>query len=150
MVEVSSGEEGYQNSWYIAKVIDYIGVDKFLVEYRDLVTDDGNHLFRDKVDARQIRPQPPLVLAASHFKPLQKVDAWYNDGWWEGEISKVLDALQYIVYIRSTNEELLFKHSNLRPHQDWINGEWSIASKVKSPFVILFCQYYYQLELFCR
>ncbi|PON93132.1 Agenet domain containing protein [Trema orientale] len=129
IVEVSSDEEGYKDSWYIAKIVGSIGSDKFLVEYQDLLTDDGAQLLREEADARHIRPEPPLLPAVCHFKMLQKVDAWYNDGWWEGVISELLTGSQYVVYFRSTNEELIFKHSNLRPHLDWINGKWSIASK---------------------
>ena len=37
-------------------------------------------------------------------------------------ISKVLGGSKYLVYFRGTNEEIEFKHSDLRPHQDWNDG----------------------------
>ncbi|CAL8991073.1 unnamed protein product [Prunus brigantina] len=124
VVEVSSDEEGYKGAWYTGKIIDHIGSDKFLVEYEHLVTDDGTELLREETCASYIRPCPPRLPPVAQFKVLQKVDTLYNDGWWEGTISKVLSGSKYVVYFSSTNEELEFKHSNLRPHQDWINGRW--------------------------
>lgn len=124
VVEVSSDEEGYEGAWYTAKIIDHIGSDKFLVEYEHLVTDDGTELLREETCASYIRPCPPRLPPVAQFKVLQQVDTLYNDGWWKGTISKVLSGSKYVVYFSSTNEELEFKHSNLRPHQDWINGRW--------------------------
>ncbi|XP_024025567.1 DUF724 domain-containing protein 3 [Morus notabilis] len=131
-VEVTSEEEGYKKSWYVAKIIGSIGSNKFLVEHRNLVTDDGTQPLREEADARHVRPEPPLLLAVNHFKKLEKVDAWYNDGWWEGVIFKVQTGRQYVVYFSTTNEELVFKHSDLRLHQDWINGKWMISPKEDS------------------
>ncbi|XP_062104404.1 protein AGENET DOMAIN (AGD)-CONTAINING P1-like [Humulus lupulus] len=126
MVEASSDEKGYEGAWYKAKIIEAVGSDKFLVEYQDLVTEDDNtQLLRENAERRHLRPEPPLVPTVSHFKLLEKVDAWYNDGWWEGEISKVLPAgAHYVLYFKHTNEEMTFALSDLRPHQDWINGKW--------------------------
>uniref|UniRef100_A0A7N2LXR1 Agenet domain-containing protein n=1 Tax=Quercus lobata TaxID=97700 RepID=A0A7N2LXR1_QUELO len=132
LVEVSSDEEGYKGSWFTATVIGSTGSDRFLVEYHNLTMDDGIQPFREEAHARHIRPFPPKVSGIVHFKKLQEVDAWYNDGWWEGVISKVINFSEYIVYFSSTNEELRFEHSKLRPHQHWINGTWLIASKGKS------------------
>ncbi|XP_068325579.1 protein AGENET DOMAIN (AGD)-CONTAINING P1-like [Pyrus communis] len=125
VVEVSSDEEGYKDAWYTAKIIDHVGNNKYLVEYLYLVTDDGTKdPLREETWASYIRPCPPALPSVAHFKVLQKVDAWYNEGWWEGTVSKVLGGLMYVVYFSSTNEELMFEHSNLRPRQDWINGQW--------------------------
>ncbi|XP_050372292.1 protein AGENET DOMAIN (AGD)-CONTAINING P1-like [Argentina anserina] len=124
LVEVSSDEEGYKDAWYTARIVGYIGKDKFLVEYVSLVTEDGTQLLREEALASYIRPCPPPLPPVIQFKRFQKVDAWYNDGWWEGSISKVLTGSKYIVYFSSTFEEIEFKHSNLRLHQDWFNGHW--------------------------
>ncbi|XP_061991990.1 protein AGENET DOMAIN (AGD)-CONTAINING P1 isoform X1 [Rosa rugosa] len=124
LVEVSSDEEGYKDAWYTATIVDYIGKDKFLVEYVSLVTDDRTQLLREEASSSHIRPCPPPLPPLVQFKVLQKVDAWYNEGWWEGSISKVLTGSKYVVYFSSTKEELEFKHSNLRLHQDWCNGHW--------------------------
>ena len=138
MVEVSSDEEGYKGSWFTATVLGSTGIDKYMVEYHNLTMDDGIQPFREEAHARHIRPFPPKVSGIVHFKELQEVDAWYNDGWWEGVISKVINFSEYIVYFSSTNEELRFEHSKLRPHQHWINGTWLIASKVRSFYYMMF------------
>ncbi|KAK4759378.1 hypothetical protein SAY87_022509 [Trapa incisa] len=71
---------------------------------------DGNALLREETRADNIRPYPPRQLHGP-FKPLDKVDAWYNDGWWEGIILHVLKESDF----------------DLRIHQDWINKKWVIA-----------------------
>ncbi|XP_060197716.1 protein AGENET DOMAIN (AGD)-CONTAINING P1-like isoform X2 [Lycium barbarum] len=126
-VEVRSDEEGYQGSWYTAVIVDSIGQHKFLVEYLTLRTEDESEPLREKADASDIRPCPPLIQRIDRFKMLEEVDAWYNEGWWVGLICKILDGLKYMVYFWTTNEELEFDHFTLRPHQDWIDGKWVIA-----------------------
>ncbi|CAK9145703.1 unnamed protein product [Ilex paraguariensis] len=126
-VEVKSDEEGYQGSWYTAVTMGSIGIDKFLVEYQTLKTDDESELLKEKADASYMRPCPPEIVRVNRFQMLENVDAWYNDGWWMGLISKVLDGLKYAVYFWTTKEELVFEHANLRPHQEWIDGKWVLA-----------------------
>lgn len=128
-VEVRSDEKGYEGSWFSAIIVDYIGNDKYLVEYLTLKTDDETEPLREEAYSRYIRPFPPH-LPAKCFEQLDKVDAWYNDGWWVGVISKVLNGSQYVVYFSTAHEELIFNKSNLRLHQDWIDGKWVIASRV--------------------
>lgn len=129
-VEVKSDEEGYQGSWYTATVVCSLSSDKFLVEYQTLKTDDESALLREKALASYIRPCPPKIMRVDRFKMLEEVDAWYNDGWWVGLISKVLDCLTYTVYFWTTNEELIFEHYSLRPHQEWVGGKWIAAFRV--------------------
>lgn len=130
MVEVKSDEEGYQGSWYTAVIVCSLCRDKYLVEYQTLKTDDESDLLREKAFASYIRPCPPKIVRVDRFKMLEEVDAWYNDGWWVGLVSKVLDGLKYAVYFWTTNEELILKHFNLRPHQEWIGGKWIVAFRV--------------------
>ncbi|XP_022760730.1 DUF724 domain-containing protein 7 isoform X2 [Durio zibethinus] len=126
-VEVTSDGEGFNGSWFSAVVVEYIGNDKYLVEYPTLKTEDGMPL-REEAKAHHIRPCPPELSCAASFRLHEVVDAWYNDGWWVGVISRVLTGSKYAVYFSLTNEELEFDHSNLRHHQDWHNGKWIIAS----------------------
>ncbi|CAN4106319.1 unnamed protein product [Withania somnifera] len=126
-VEVKSDEEGYQGSWYTAVIVDSIDQHKFLVEYLTLRTEDESEPLKEKADASDIRPFPPVIQRIDRFKMLEEVDAWYNEGWWVGIICKILDGLKYMVYFWTTNEELVFDHFTLRPHQEWIDGKWVIA-----------------------
>lgn len=129
LVEVSSDEEGFEGAWFAATVVEPKGKNKFLVEYMNLRTDDDSEFLREEIDILHIRPYPPEH-ACDQFNLLQEVDALYNDGWWVGVISKVLSNSRYVVYFRNSNEELELPHSEIRLHQDWINGKWVIASKV--------------------
>ncbi|KAL0412889.1 UNVERIFIED_CONTAM: protein AGENET DOMAIN (AGD)-CONTAINING P1 [Sesamum radiatum] len=130
VVEVSSDEEGFEGAWFIATVVKKLKAGKYLVEYQTLRNDDDTDFLREEVDTFHIRPCPPDVGLVDRFDVLEEVDALYNDGWWRGVISKVLKNDRYSVYFRNTQEELKFEHSDLRVHQDWVNGKWVIASKV--------------------
>lgn len=78
-MEVSSDDEGYKGAWFVATIVN-IEKDKFLVEYRDMLTDDGTQQLKEEVDVRFSRPCPPEVPVVS-FQQFQEVDAWYNDAW---------------------------------------------------------------------
>lgn len=129
LVEVSSDEDGFQGAWFAASVVEVIGKNKFLIEYRDLKTEDDKEFVREEVDDLHIRPRPPKPGKVEKFKEFEEVDALHNDGWWVGVISKVLGHSKYLVFFKTTGEELEFKDNELRLHQDWIKGEWVVASK---------------------
>lgn len=133
MVEVTGNDEGYKGAWFVATIVDMIGMgrDRFLVEYRDLTTDDGTQLLREEACARFIRPCPREVPFVGSFKRFQEVDAWYNDGWWEGMVLEVLNSRECLVRFIH-NDVLKFGNSKLRPHQDWLDGKWVMSSKVKT------------------
>ncbi|PWA77691.1 agenet domain-containing protein [Artemisia annua] len=124
-VEVRSNEEGYHGSWFAATVVGSEEKDdKLLVQYETLKTEDETQALTEMADVSNIRPRPPIINRLERFKMFEKVNAWYNDGWWVGLVSKVLNGLKYVVYFWTTNEEIEFQHSMLRPHQDMINGKW--------------------------
>ncbi|THF96685.1 hypothetical protein TEA_009921 [Camellia sinensis var. sinensis] len=130
LVEVSSDEDGFQGAWFAATIVERLQEGRFLIEYKSLRNDDDTDFLREEADTLHIRPYPPDTLVVDRFNMLEEVDALYNDGWWVGVISKVLDGQRYVVYFRSTNEEIEFEHSDLRLHQDWIDGKWVMASQV--------------------
>ncbi|KAL1339626.1 hypothetical protein AAHE18_U052100 [Arachis hypogaea] len=132
LVEVSNDEEGFQGAWFSATVVEVIGDDRFLIEYKTLL-DDNSNLLREEADKWHIRPPPPATSENIKFSYLEEVDAMYNDGWWVGVISKVLGDSKYVVYFRSSNEEIEFPNSQLRPHLDWIGGKWVLASESFKP-----------------
>ncbi|CAF1924389.1 protein AGENET DOMAIN (AGD)-CONTAINING P1-like [Brassica napus] len=128
-VEVSSIEEGFEDSWFLAKLIEYRGTDKCLVEYDKLKAEDGKEPLREEVNEFQIRPQPPEMVMVNPFEKLDKVNALYNDGWWIGVVKKVLAKSSYLVHFSRTDEILKFHHSQLRLHQEWSDGKWITSSK---------------------
>lgn len=127
LVEASSDEEGFQGAWFTATIIKSVGKNKFLIEYHSLRTDDDTAFLREEVDVRHLRPCPPKTFVVDSFIQFEEVDAFYNDGWWVGVISKILAGSRYSVYFRGTKDELEFAHSDLRLHQEWIDGKWVIT-----------------------
>ncbi|WJX13398.1 hypothetical protein P8452_03789 [Trifolium repens] len=128
LVEVCSDEDGFKGAWFCATIVELKGRSKFAVEY-DSLLDDDSKLLREEISLLHIRPRPPITADVAEFKFLDEVDAFYNDGWWVGLVAKVLGDSKYIVYFRNSNEELEFQHSQLRLHQDWMDGKWVMASK---------------------
>ncbi|KAF9602546.1 hypothetical protein IFM89_029845 [Coptis chinensis] len=124
-VEVSRNKKGFGDAWFIATIIKEVGENKFLVEYQTLRKENENQLLIKEVNVVEIRPTPPHEnLERGGFARLEKVDAFYNAGWWVGIIFKVHDDSSYSVYFREICEEFKFKHWQLRLHQEWINGKW--------------------------
>ncbi|XP_008381758.1 protein AGENET DOMAIN (AGD)-CONTAINING P1-like [Malus domestica] len=128
-VEVCTDEDGFQGAWFAANIVKVMEKDKFLVRYKAIKTDDNRELLTEEVDAKHVRPRPPKVVVAGSFSLTEEVDAFYNDGWWEGVIRKVLHGRRYKVYFKGTDDELLLQHSDLRPRQDWIDRTWVMASQ---------------------
>lgn len=127
-VEVRSDEEGYKGSWYTANIVEILENDNVLVEYNTLKTDDETEFLKEETDASDIRPSPPEVQHVHPFALSERVDAWYNDGWWVGCIYKILPrSSKYKVFFALSNELLEFEHSELRPHLEWIGGKWIAA-----------------------
>ncbi|KAK6288503.1 hypothetical protein POUND7_000044 [Theobroma cacao] len=129
-VEVTSDEDGFEGAWFAATIVKAMGKDRYLIQYESLRTEDDTDFLKEEFDTLHIRPCPPEIVVADRFKKLDEVDAFYNDGWWVGLVSKVLSDSKYEVFFRTTNEKMKFKHSELRLHQDWIDGKWVAASQV--------------------
>ncbi|KAK6121100.1 hypothetical protein DH2020_045152 [Rehmannia glutinosa] len=133
-VEASSNEEGFEGAWFAATILEKLKNGKYLIEYQAIMNDDDTKLLKEEVDSHYIRPCPPVVELVDRFEVGEEVDALYNDGWWTGVISKVLKNDRYSVYFSNTHEELKFEHSDLRPRQEWINGEWK-TTKMRCCFL---------------
>lgn len=124
LVEVSSDEDGLKGAWFAATIVEPVGKDRYLIEYQALRTEDDSDFLREEIDTVHIRPRPPQTIMIDRFKKLEEVDALFNDAWWVGVVSRVNTFPKYLVFFKDSNEELEFQHSDLRPHQDWINGKW--------------------------
>lgn len=128
-IEISSDEEGFRGSWYTGTVIGPPGnvkksSAKVLVEYNTLTEDEaGKRPLREELKLVQLRPPPPRENRLS-FKFSEEVDAYYNDGWWEGIITEVVGEDKYLVFFRGTREQIAFKASELRLHREWVYGKW--------------------------
>ncbi|KAJ4849862.1 hypothetical protein Tsubulata_045685 [Turnera subulata] len=102
VVKVTSDVEGFRGAWFTATIVGPAGQDSLMVQYLKLVTDD------------------------------MEVDAWFNEGWWEGTVLEVLDGSKYVVYFSYSCESMVIEHSELRPHQDWVDGKWIEGFEVPS------------------
>ncbi|OVA08048.1 Agenet-like domain [Macleaya cordata] len=131
LVEISSKEDGFLGSYYEATILKPVVVgnmNKYLVEYKTLVTDDEKMFLREIVDATEIRPSPPKI-PVSDFNLYDQVDVFANDGWWAGRIVG-RNLSNYNVYFnRSTRETIGYRFSDLRVHQEWDNGKWVVAGR---------------------
>ncbi|KAF3436567.1 hypothetical protein FNV43_RR23659 [Rhamnella rubrinervis] len=128
-VEVCSDEDGFKGAWFRATIVESPTSSaskkrkKTLVEYKNLVTDDGSRQLREYVDSICIRPLPPHV-SDHDFEEGDAVDADYRDGWWTGIIRKVLNNSKYRVFFDNPPDVIEFDLINLRLHQDWVGGKW--------------------------
>ncbi|PIA47389.1 hypothetical protein AQUCO_01400214v1 [Aquilegia coerulea] len=122
-VEVNSKQEGFVGSYYEATVLMPYEKNKYVVQYKTLITDDEKYWLKEVVDASEIRPTPPPKVMVSGFNHHDFVDVYDNDGWWVGRITG-RSPTHYSVYFDSTSEELSYPVSKVRVHQEWINGRW--------------------------
>lgn len=124
-VEISSDDDGFRGAWYAGTVIRPAKPkNKFLIQYKTLTTDDDDEKpLQETLDLVQLRPQPPRDRPRS-FEFSQEVDAYHNEGWWEGVITKVMKNERYSVFFRATREQIDFEGKDLRVHREWVNGDW--------------------------
>ncbi|XP_020538522.1 DUF724 domain-containing protein 6 isoform X2 [Jatropha curcas] len=126
-VEVNIDQENVRDAWFPAVVIKENGDETFLVKYQSSGNSDEAGT-KVTVDALHIRPMPPRY-ADRNFELLEKVDAQYNFGWRAGVITKLLAGRKYNVFFKQGNEDRELYHSEIRPHVEWINGQWFCKSK---------------------
>ncbi|CAK9145242.1 unnamed protein product [Ilex paraguariensis] len=128
VVEVSFEDEGFRGSWYSATVLRTVSKKnkKIFLEFHNLMADDkGTKPLREFIDIILVRPVPPREPKRS-FKLSEEVDAFHNDGWWEGVVTHVLEgsSTRYSVFFRSSREQIEFQDSDLRLHREWVHGNW--------------------------
>ncbi|CAN7092354.1 unnamed protein product [Brassica rapa subsp. narinosa] len=120
--------------WYPGKVVDLKlceGLEELTVEYTTLFTDQHRlQKLQDTITADKICPATPTSDKKS-FEMMDKVEAFYNNGWSSGQISMVPGDNTYSVCLYTSMETILFKHSDLRIHREWKDGVWKMADKVK-------------------
>ncbi|KAF5194666.1 agenet domain-containing protein [Thalictrum thalictroides] len=147
-VEVTSTnkkEEGLEDSFFAAKIISISNQkkkkNKFCVEYKTLLDEtDETKPLREYLPYKCLRPVPPPPKETSPPCPYElneEVDAFCNDGWWKGVITKIpnVDSSKYSVFFKHHDEEMEFECSDLRNHLDWIDVKW-VSSKNKETAVL--------------
>uniref|UniRef100_A0A0D9WCE5 Agenet domain-containing protein n=1 Tax=Leersia perrieri TaxID=77586 RepID=A0A0D9WCE5_9ORYZ len=126
-VEVTSNDEGFRGAWFQGTALKYVD-NKILVEYDMLKDDDEITPLTEAIEVQHVRPCPPDITVTNGFNLLDEVDACWNDGWWVGVISKVINDQTYMVYFRGSMEEMEFQHEQIRHHCDWVGGRWMRTS----------------------
>ncbi|XP_047968153.1 DUF724 domain-containing protein 3-like isoform X5 [Salvia hispanica] len=134
-VEVSFDREDFQDAWFPATIREDLGNQTFLVEYNS-VNPDSHGSTKASVDSLHIRPCPPL-LKDKNFILLEKVDAFFDFGWWNGIITKELESSRYLVFFKQMKCEKEFNQSELRPHMDWKDGKWFTSAQQRKQRNIL-------------
>ncbi|KAI3418640.1 uncharacterized protein J3R85_013588 [Psidium guajava] len=131
LVEVRSDEDGLQGAWFAGTIINKAARNQFFIEYQTLRAEDkSSEYLREQVAASHMRPYPPETFVVGPYERKARVDAWYNEGWWEGIVERALARMQYRVYFEGTGDRMEFHLSELRPHRDWVNGKWVMPSPV--------------------
>ncbi|XP_077211212.1 agenet and bromo-adjacent homology (BAH) domain-containing protein [Tasmannia lanceolata] len=141
-IELLCQDSGIRGCWFRCTVLE-ISRKRLKVHYDDVESEDGcGNLeewipaFRpaapDKLGMRclgrlTIRPCPPTEkLTDVVFEIGTPVDAWWNDGWWEGVVTRVNncgdDGLQ--VYFPGENVFSIIQRRDLRISRDWISNQW--------------------------
>ncbi|CAI9103583.1 OLC1v1002096C1 [Oldenlandia corymbosa var. corymbosa] len=120
-IEISSNEEGFRGSWYSGTLIKKVKKQKVLVEYKTILANElGQKKLREELDVVLVRPPPPRE-SHCRFKLSDEVDAYIQDGWWEGVITEVLEDGRFAVYFRANGEQTKFWPSELRLHREWVD-----------------------------
>ncbi|RWW53547.1 hypothetical protein BHE74_00039969 [Ensete ventricosum] len=123
-VEVARLKESVPVAWFSAVVVKTIWNNCFLVEYINLRTADGKGLIREIFDSQHVRPCV-LHVPILKFDQLDEVDAFYENGWWPGVITKVNAPSWYTVKSIHWDKEREFCHTMLRLRYDLVDGRWT-------------------------
>lgn len=128
-VEISSDEPGFRGSWYPGTVVttpsDSV---RCQVEYTTLFFDkEGRKRLKEVVDMAQLRPPAPPMSEREKKRVIavgEEVDAFYNDGWWEGVVTEVLGDGKFSVFFKSSREQIRFRKDEIRFHREWVDSAW--------------------------
>ncbi|MCO5606141.1 hypothetical protein L7F22_060328 [Adiantum nelumboides] len=132
-VEVRSDEEGFIGAWYAAEVVHLDSRSTCVVEYEQLLSDDGLPL-QEVVLLSNLRPRPPTLPARPFWLQGHLVEAYDRDGWWHGVVVRPLpDRDLVLVRFRTTGEEIPFHSSLLRGLQNWDDGVWMDLTQAGRP-----------------
>ncbi|XP_057949362.1 protein AGENET DOMAIN (AGD)-CONTAINING P1-like [Malania oleifera] len=120
-VEICSKQEV---SYYAANILAAVGKTRFLVQYktRYAVDTSKTRLLIEMVEANDIRPVPPEI-PDSDFSVADRVDAYLDNAWRVGKVSRKVDP-NYYVRLDSTGDEFHCPFYRVRPHFDWEHGKW--------------------------
>ena len=127
-VEVTLKNDGFENSYYAAKVIG-VSPGNVKVRYADLTDENGECLVED-VECKYVRPYPEdeVMRGPADMKPGQIVDVWYKDGWWKGTCigGDANTCRVFCDYMPPGEQHFNSTQKHVRIHQDvvCVGSEW--------------------------
>lgn len=129
-VEVRSNDVGFKGAWFEATITKTLA-SSHIVVYSSLLADDSSQPLEEKVPLSMIRPRPPPADPAAVFGLHQSVEAFHNEGWWKGVVTKLpmidgrgdLSRL-YSVCFPMSREEFQFRAGEIRRRMEWVKGRW--------------------------
>lgn len=138
-VEVCSSEDGYGGAWFEGLILT-VTADRgrCRVRYDKFVTDDGKPLEEEVLLHSDVRPIPPHIQLPLHYSVGDAVEAYDTDCWWRGVIVKLPTGAEeklWLLYFPETCSLKAYPHSDLRPAQDWLRGNWVKAPQEKTPII---------------
>lgn len=144
IVEISSQDEGFKGSYYVATIVARLSPESYTVQYATLLDDDplDPNPLREVVSPSDIRPAPPVVDIPDGFVVGDQVEANDNDGWWAGTVIERRMDDSYFVRFEESGEEVWYERGRLRAHLEWEEGKWvrpprkPVAAKVKREVVV--------------
>ncbi|VFQ63773.1 unnamed protein product [Cuscuta campestris] len=137
-VEVTFDGDDYKDAWYPSKLVEVCGNGYFMVDCMRPNTEIKEQI-RAVVRSSHIRPCLPLLKNSKCFCLNDKVESFYDSGWWFGVIKEVLPDGRYVVVFQNKKKtERVLNHSELRPHIVWKDGKWHTSQgESLSPFCTL-------------
>ncbi|CAM8941210.1 unnamed protein product [Rhodiola kirilowii] len=140
-IEVLSQDSGIRGCWFKCKVVD-VSRKQLKVQYNDVQDEEAGGNLEEWIPGFRIAKTDPLgmrFLGRPTIRPAvndnlqtldlkvgDAVDAWWNDGWWEGVVtdagSDENDILR--VYLPGENLHLTTLEKDLRISRDWTGDQW--------------------------
>uniref|UniRef100_A0A7N0TY86 BAH domain-containing protein n=1 Tax=Kalanchoe fedtschenkoi TaxID=63787 RepID=A0A7N0TY86_KALFE len=140
-IEVLSHDSGIRGCWFKCTVVE-VSRKQLKVQYNDVQDEEGGDNLEEWIPAFRIAKTDPLgmrfvsrptirpaVHSSQQVRDLNvgdPIDAWWNDGWWEGVVtdsgSNENDLSR--VYLPGENLHLTLSKKDLRISRDWTGDQW--------------------------
>ncbi|XP_034197820.1 uncharacterized protein LOC117613312 isoform X2 [Prunus dulcis] len=115
-VEVNLNEKNLLCAWFPTIYLAELGViNSFLLQFKS----------SNNCDVKGVVNGPQLPESGKIFLNLMEmVDAFYDMGWWVGQITQNLTEEKYLVRLKFTKQVKECSPSDLRPHMEWTDSGW--------------------------
>lgn len=138
-IEILCQDSGLRGCWFKATITRRVSK-RLKVRYEKLQNEDGEGNLEEWVSAWRlagpdksgmraagrttVRPFATFNVSPGDCSIGQPVDAWWNDGWWEGIIINKEPSGDIQVFFPGEGDTSSFKIEDLRTSRDWVNDSW--------------------------